>query len=90
MLAQSHANICARFLRYLSRRLRASRPTQQREPSDNAGTNLIVLGLGVAVTLELGCLTEQATSEPRAVSLSLMRNDLYVQTTTLCASASRL
>jgi hypothetical protein len=38
--------------------LRASRPTQQCEPSDDTGTNLIVLRFCVAVALELRRLPE--------------------------------
>ena len=71
-------------------RLGAARSTQQSESSDNAGTDLVVFCLGVTVTPELGCLTEQGSTEPWAVSLPLVCNDLYVETTTLCASAARL
>ena len=54
-----------------------SRPTEQRKSSDNAGTNLVVLCLGVAVAFELRCLTKQAASKPWAVSLPLVRDDLH-------------
>ena len=72
----------------LSTRLGATRPTQQCESTDDAGANLVVLGLGVAVTPELRRLTEQRSTEPWAVSLPLVCDDLYLQTTTLGASAA--
>jgi hypothetical protein len=64
----------------------ASWSTQQRKPPDNAGANLVVFRLGVAVTPELGCLTEKTASEPWTVSLPLVRDDLYVQASTLGAT----
>jgi len=48
------------------------------------------LCLGVAVGPELRRLAQQATSKPWAVPLSLVRNHLHLQPTTLCSSTANL
>ncbi len=64
--------------------------TKQSKSSNDAGPDLIVFGFGVAVASELRCLTEQTSTEPRPMSLSLVCHDLHLQTTGLCASAACL
>lgn len=57
--------------------------------SEKNGT-LTYLRLGVAVRPELGRLSQQAASEPRAVPLPLVRDDLHLQATTPRTSAAYL
>jgi hypothetical protein len=70
--------------------LGASGSTQQSESPHDAGTDLVVLGLGVAVAPELRRLTQQAASEPGAVPLALVCDDRDIQTTAASTAAASL
>lgn len=48
------------------------------EPPDQARSDLIVIGLGVAVAVELGRRGEERSSEPDGVALLLVRDDVDV------------
>jgi len=76
--------------RYLSIHTLGARSTQQREPSDNARSNFIVLCFSVAVTPKLRCLSKQTSSEPWSVTLSLVSNHLDLQPTRLSTAGARL
>jgi hypothetical protein len=67
------------FLVLIFSRLRASRPAEQGESPHDAGSNLLVLGLGVAVALELGRLAQQRSTEPRSMPLPLVTDDLHIE-----------
>lgn len=86
---------CSPFRRLLSRypsprHYLSPRPSQQREPSHNARPNLIILRLRMAITPKLRRLPQQAPSEPRSMSLPLVRDNLDLQTTRLRTTGARL
>ena len=69
--------------------LSAAWPSKQRKSSDNARADIIILGLGVAVASELWRLSQQTTTKPRTMSLSLVSDNLNLQSTGFGSTATR-
>lgn len=54
------------------------------------GDYWVLTGFGMTIAPKLWCLTKETSPEPRPMSLSLVRNDLHLQTTTLRPTTSSL
>lgn len=59
-------------------------------PSHNAWSDLVILCLRMAITSKFRRLPQQASSEPRSMSLPFMCHDLHLQAPAFRSSASSL
>lgn len=60
------------------RRIRLAHCAKDGIVTADARPMLVIVGLGVAHLIELGCTGEHGTTEPDSVTLHVVRDDLHV------------